>query len=311
VRVAADGVSELCAELAGLYRALGAATVPDVPGAPDRSSQARGALLWCTTHEVSHRRDEWRDAAARPPVSPEDWCVPGQDPRRASVLVAPALAATAPRWSQAHRAWGPSSPADDGMLSIRDEVECEVLGLARYARRALGHTGRDRDPVRALGRLPGLLALVSPGHPLHRRARGVLEPLRRRARVALDLDRRPLTLGECPSLRIDPYAATWVPREVGAEWVWVPAAEWADGVCREYDGARSRPDADPPVDVWRRSILYCRDPAEAVGSEGRAIRCPGCRRVWRTAEEFAQLHGLLRPDRRESPQPGQWPCLSR
>lgn len=291
-----DDLTPLCLELASLYRALGAALEPTAREVPDRSSQMRPALLWCATHQAPHRRDEWRDANTGPdaPEPPEGWCEPGQDPRRASVLVAPALVATPPKWSQTNRAYGSASPVDLGILDTQREIETETVALARLAREALGHRRRDRDPIRALSFLPALLEALPDGHVLHRRVPMLLAAMRRQARWALDLDRRPFPLGvACESTR-DPYPATWLPSPDGT--TWEPAAEWTDGVCREYDVRASRPDATPAVDVWRVSMLYVRDTGAPPESDDAAVRCPGCRRVWRGAEGKAQLYALLRPE---------------
>jgi hypothetical protein len=135
---------------------------------------------------------------------------------------------------------------------------------------------------------------------LVRRAPHVLGALRRRARWVLDLDRRPFPLRKpCPNTR-DPYAATWAAAVVGGEAVWVPAAVWDDGTCREYDVLASRPEATPAVDVWRASMLYVRDPGADPESEDAAPRCPGCRRAWVGQEGKAQLYALLRPELAES-----------
>lgn len=278
--------ADLCSDLADLHGRLGDELWPDAPAVPDRSNQMRSALLWCAAHEAGHRRDEWESGV----------CAPGSDPRRASVYIAPTLAKTPPRWSQTRRAYGPSSPADDGVLSVRSDIESDVLGLAQYAREALNHTTVDHDTAGALKALPGLLAALGVGHPLCRRAQWLLPALRRRARLVLEMDRPPLTLAaECPTTR-DEYAATWVPKQVGESWIWVAGAVWDDGVCRTYDTEASRPDAEPPVDVWKRSSLYVRDPSAGRGSDDGSIRCAGCRRVWRTDEEVRRLGRLLRDD---------------
>lgn len=293
-----DDLTGLCAELAALYRALEAAGGPDPHEAPDRSNQARPALLWCLTHQASHRRTEWRQPVFGPPPR-GGWCEPGQDPRRASVRVAPTLAATAPKWSQTRKAYGPSSPTDLDALAVWEDVRTEAVALARHARRELGDKTRHHDPVQALAALPALLSRLPGGHLLHRRTPAVLAALRRRARWALDLDRRPFPLYKpCPSPR-QPYAATWAPSDDGSEWVAV--AEWDDGECREYDVELSRPGAEPPVDVWRASMLYVRDSGAAPESEDAAPRCPGCRRAWVGAEGRAQLYALLRPELAEAP----------
>ena len=113
------------------------------------------------------------------------------------------------------------------------------------------------------------------------------------------MDRRPFPLYQaCPSPR-QPYAATWAPSGDGSEWV--AAAEWDDGLCREYDVELSRPDAEPAVDVWRASLLYVRDSGAPPESEDAAPRCPGCRRAWVGAEGRAQLYALLRPELGEVP----------
>ncbi len=288
----AGDLAEVCAELAALYRALGAAALPDPHEAADRSHRMRPALLWCTTHGRPHRRDEWQDATTTD--QPGDWCAPGQDPRRASVLAAPTLAATAPRWSQIRRAYGSSSPTDLDALAVWEDIRYETVALARYARRALGDKTRHHDPVRALASLPTLLPRLPDGHLLHRRAPAALDSLRRRARWVLDIDRRPFSPGAaCPNTR-DPYPATWAPSDDGTEWV--ATAEWDDGVCRQYDVLASRPDATPPLDVWRLSGLYVRDPGAHPESAERAVRCHGCRRVWQGQEGQAQLYALLRPE---------------
>lgn len=283
-------LSDLCRQLASLCHALDCAVAPARPGTPGseppgRSTRVRAALLWCSTHHAAHRRDEWR----------QEECVPAQDPRRANALLMPTLAATAPKWSRIKRSLSSSSPVDEHIIDLRIEIHIEVTGLARYARRALGHTTRDHDVVKALGILPDLLEQLPDGHALSRRAKGILDSLRQRARVALDIDRRPLELGECESTR-EPYAATWMPWEIDGEWVWVPAAEFTDGKCREYDTARSRPDATPPLDVWRPSRLYIRDPQASADAEDGWIRCPGCRRIWKGEAGRAELYRLMRPD---------------
>jgi hypothetical protein len=340
----AGDVRELCAELADLYTQLGEATVPDSPEAPDRSGRMRPALLWCTTHQVSHRRDQWQDVTTH--AAAADWCTPGQDPRRASVLTAPALTPTAPRYSVRRRVPASSAPLDVGVLSAYREIGDVALILAREARHALGDLSREHDPLAALARLPMLLGRLGAGNPVTRMAlgdgprEGVLARLRRMARYALELDRRPLTLAPCPSVQ-DDYLATWCG---GYE----PAAVWVDGVCRTFDAAASLratqarreefdaavptgvsphrpwpthpdrlrlprerawwdaaqalvwtspiPRETPPVEIWRRSVLYVRDPDAPAGSDGAAVRCPGCGRVWRTAAELWQLHVLLRED---------------
>lgn len=213
-----------------------------------------------------------------------------------SAIVAPSLTATAPRWSQVRRVLGPRSPADDNLISLKMEISGEVLGLARYAREALGHVGaRDSGVVVTLGILANLLTALGAGHSLSRRAYAVLGKLWHRSRITLDIDRRPVVLAPCPVSR-EPYPKSWIPAQVDGEWVWVVSEEWSDGVCRQYDWRESRPDDDPPVDVWQRSRLRCRDPSAAMGSEDRAIRCPGCRSVWRTDEELRRLGRMLADD---------------
>lgn len=292
-----DPAAELCRDLADLYRALGAAIAPDVPDAPDRSNVMRPALLWCTVHRESHRRNQWRAAV----------CEAGQDPRRASVLVAPALAATAPKWSQARKAYGPSAPFNLDLPDTANALAAAAVEIARTAREELGDVTRDTDPEAALANLPMLLGRLGDGHPVRVRAlgrpadgdrparEGALAGLRRRARVALGLASRPRELDPCPADQ-QPYAASWEVAEVDGRWVWVPDEMWADGVCRTYDEEASRPDEDPPVFVWRRSKLYVRDASAGVESDDAAIRCRGCGLVWRGLRGRIELNRLMRPE---------------
>ncbi len=292
-----DPTAELCRDLADLYRALGAAVAPDIPEAPDRSNRMRPALLWCTVHGESHRRDQWRATD----------CEAGQDPRRASVLVAPALAATAPKWSQTKKIYGPSAPFNLDLPDTAHAVAAAAAEIACAAREELGDATRDTDPETALANLPMLLRRLGDGHPIRVRAlgrpadggwparEGALPGLRRRARVALGLASRPRELDPCPVDR-QPYAASWVPAEVDGRWVWVPDQMWTDGVCRTYDEEASRPDADPPVDVWRRSVLYVRDASAGMESDDAAIRCRGCGRVWAGLRGRIELNRLMRPE---------------
>lgn len=301
---------ELCEELDELATRLGRAVTPDPPGEPDRSNQMRPALLWCATHAEPHRRDRWRDG-----------CTPGQDPRRASVLVAPALAGTPPRHGVRRRAPASRAPLDLELLAARRAIETVTLDLAARAREALGDVTRDTTPAEALRNLPMLLGRLDPAHVVVREALGddrrdgVLARRRRRARIALDLDRRPLTLAPCPSVQ-DDYLATWAG---GYE----PAAEWADGVCREYapeasayftrrrreayaadvEAGLAEPGRDvEPVEIWYRSVLYVLDPEAPAESDGAAVRCPGCGRAWRTNAEKARLREMTTPDLGEPPE---------
>lgn len=293
-----DAVRELCAELADLYDRLGDAVAPDRAEAPDPSSRMRPALLWCTAHKRPHRRDEWET----------DACAPGQDPRRASVLMAPALTATAPRYSVRRRVPTSSAPLDVEVLSSQRAIGDAALMLAREARHALGDLSREHDPMAALARLPMLLGRLDAGHPVVRRAlgspardgeparEGILARRRRAARYALELERRPVRLAPCPSDQLEEYVATYSGGPV-------VTATWVDRVCRDYDAEASlraslaRREAAgrevEPVEVWRRSRLFVRDPEAPPDSDAAAYRCPGCGRVWRTAAEKRGLYALL------------------
>ncbi len=252
-----DVVSELCAELADLYRALGEAIAPPRPYA--------GAG-------------------------------PVEDPSLAAPILAATLTGTAPRYSIRRRVPTSGSPLDLELLGAQEGIEAVSVDLATQAREALGDITREHGPERALEVLPMLYGRLEAGGPLARRMPAVLDALRRRARYALDLDRRPLPLGHaCPSVQ-DDYLATWA----GG---FTPAAEWVDGVCRTYDVVASvratRVRAElagcevEPVEVWVRSMLVVRDPDAPAGSDGAAPWCPGCGRSWRTAAEFRQLYALL------------------
>lgn len=284
-------LGSLVAELESLYRALGAALGADPTDIPTRSVVTRSSWLWCDHHGTRHRPDQWA----------ED-CTPGADPGpdlatlAGAALVRPTLTATARRGDGARSAPGSQAPLDLDILRAQEAIWTAATDLVEDLRYRLGHARRERG-MTTLARVPMLVDQLTEGGPWPRWVEVGIERLhqaRARACEQLDIDLRPLRLDPCPSDR-QPYTAAWAPDGT-------PLAEFVDGVCREYDwvqagawtAARWREDRTAgPVDVWRPSRLYVRNPAAPIESEAAAIRCPGCRRTWTGVEGRAQLFDLI------------------
>lgn len=289
-------LGSLVAELETLYRALGAALGADPSGILTRSVVTRSADLWCAAHADRHRPDQWGEK-----------CTPGPDPgpdRRilaGAAAVRPTLTATPGRGHGGRSVPGSRPPLDLDILRAQEDIWTAATELVADLRYRLGHVRREQG-MSALAHLPMLVDQLAQDGPwprwvdvgIHR-----LEKARTRARQALDIDLRPLSLDACPSDR-QPYTAAWA-------FDGSPLAEFVDGVCREYDWTaaaawtavrwRTNPAAGP-VDVWRTSRLFVQDPAAPVESAAAAIRCPGCRRVWTGLQGRVELNALLHDERR-------------